>query len=148
MKPNDPWNGQDFPTHVPGPYLGLREAPASFSMERDPAELLSSDRVRTVALLVTGNTVEATKIVHAIVPKSSLSRRGTLTPYQSEQTERLSHLFAYAFKVFDDLEEARLFMRRPHPELAQRSPIEAAMSERGGRAVESILDSLAFGLPV
>jgi putative toxin-antitoxin system antitoxin component (TIGR02293 family) len=100
------------------------------------------------ALVVTGNAVEATKIVHAIVPKSSLSRRGTLAPYQSEQTERLSRLFAYACKVFDDLEEARLFMRRPHPELAQRSPIEAAMSERGGRAVESVLDSLAFGLPV
>jgi uncharacterized protein (DUF2384 family) len=39
-------------------------------------------------------------------------------------------------------------MRRPHPELEGRRPVDAALSELGGRVVEGILDALQFGLPV
>jgi putative toxin-antitoxin system antitoxin component (TIGR02293 family) len=83
-----------------------------------------------------------------VVPKSSLSRRGTLTPAQGEQTERLARLFAYAQRVFGDADDARAFMHNPHPELQGRRPVDAALSELGGRAVEKVLDALAYGLPV
>jgi uncharacterized protein (DUF2384 family) len=50
--------------------------------------------------------------------------------------------------VFGSTEDARTFMHRPHPELNGRRPVDAALTELGGRAVERVLDALAFGLPV
>ena len=152
MKPVDPLHPPPF--SAPGSYVarGFREAPAPILapifMERAIADGIPKERLRRVAELVTGDSVEATRLMHAIVPKSSLSRRDTLTPAQGEQTERLSRLFGYAVRIFGDVEAARVFMRRPHPELDDRRPIDAALSELGGRAVERVLDSLAFGLPV
>ena len=104
--------------------------------------------MRNVAHAIFSDPVEANRLIHAIVPKSSLSRRGTLTHAQSEQTERLARLFTYARTVFGDNDDARAFMRQPHPELGGRRPVDACLTELGGRAVESVLDSVAFGLPV
>jgi len=109
---------------------------------------LSRDVLLEVAHEICMDPVEANKLVHAIVPKSSLNRRGTLTAAQGEQTERLHRLFQYACQVFGDDGDARAFMRRPHPELEGRRPVDAALSELGGRVVEGILDALQFGLPV
>lgn len=109
---------------------------------------LSADILRGIASAICPDPVEATRLIHTIVPKSSLSRRGKLNLTQSEQTERLSRLFCQAQEAFQDLEDARLFMRRPHPELGGRRPLDAAMTERGGRMVERILDSILYGLPV
>ena len=109
---------------------------------------LSREVLLDVAWSICQDPVEANKLVHAIVPKSSLSRRGTLTPAQGEQTERLHRLFQYACRVFGDDWDARKFMLRPHPELEGRRPVDAALSELGGRVVESVLDALFYGLPV
>lgn len=133
-----------------GPLLGVAEAQAPFPLPFADAIIhgLANDSLRNVARAICPDPVEANRLIHAIVPKSSLSRRGTLTQAQSEQTERLARLFTYATRVFGDVDDARTFMRRPHPELGGRRPIDACLSELGGRAVESILDSIAFGLPV
>lgn len=109
---------------------------------------LSADILRAIASAICPDPVEATRLIHTIVPKSSLSRRGRLNLTQSEQTERLSRLFHQAQEAFQDVEDARTFMRRPHPELGGRRPLDAAMTERGGRMVERILDSILYGLPV
>lgn len=109
---------------------------------------LSREVLLDVAHEIWIDPVEANRLVHAIVPKSSLSRRGTLTPAQGEQTERLHRLFRYACRVFGDDGDARKFMQRPHPELEGRRPVDAALSELGGRMVESVLDALYYGLPV
>ena len=109
---------------------------------------LSREILLDVAHEIWMDTVESNKLVHAIVPKSSLNRRGTLTPAQGEQTERLHRLFTYACRVLGDDRDARTFMQRPHPELEGRRPVDAALSELGGRMVESVLDALYFGLPV
>jgi putative toxin-antitoxin system antitoxin component (TIGR02293 family) len=109
---------------------------------------LSREVLLDVAHEIWMDPVESNKLVHAIVPKSSLSRRGTLTPAQGEQTERLHRLFQYACRVFGDDGDARKFMQRPHPELEGRRPVDAALSELGGRMVESVLDALFYGLPV
>jgi len=50
--------------------------------------------------------------------------------------------------VFGDVDDARAFMHAPHPELHGRRPVDAALSELGERAVERVLNALAFGLPV
>jgi uncharacterized protein (DUF2384 family) len=50
--------------------------------------------------------------------------------------------------VFGDDDDARAFLQRPHPELQGRRPVDAALTELGGRMVESVLDAMFFGLPV
>lgn len=135
-----------------GSLLGFAEtqapllAPASF--EAAILKGLPNDALRNVAHAIFPDPVEANRLIHAIVPKSSLSRRGTLTQAQGEQTERLARLFTYARTIFADIDDARTFMRQPHPELGGRRPVDACLTELGGRAVESVLDSIAFGLPV
>jgi putative toxin-antitoxin system antitoxin component (TIGR02293 family) len=129
--------------------MGMAEAPAApIIMERAIVSGLPSESLQRVAQAIWPDPVEANKLVHRVVPKSSLSRRGTLTPAQGEQTERLARLFSYAVRVFGGTDDARAFMHRPHPELDGRRPVDAALTELGGRAVERVLDSLAFGLPV
>ncbi len=129
---------------------GFGEAPQvnPFHLEQAITSGLPRETLRDVAQSIWPDPAEANKLIHAIVPKSSLGRRGTLTPAQGEQTERLARLFGYAMKLFGDIDDARAFMQRPHPELDGRRPVDACLTELGGRAVERVLDSLAFGLPV
>ena len=104
-----------------------------------------------VALRIAGNAEQASIIERRIIPKSTLARRagsGTLTREESEKTERLARLFAQATESLGSEDEARLFLRRPHPELDGRVPLEAAITELGGRRVERILTALAYGLSV
>ena len=129
-------------------YRGVSEPRVTIGLEREmTADAVPAEELRAVALRVCGDSAEATRLVHAIVPKSSLNRRGTLTLAQGEQTLRLGRLFDMARLAFMDEADAREFMRRPHPELAGRRPIDAAMTEMGGRAVEHVLDCLIYGLP-
>jgi putative toxin-antitoxin system antitoxin component (TIGR02293 family) len=128
--------------------MGLSEAQTAWPIEQAIARGLPRDALQRVARAISPDPTAATKLVHAVVPKSSLSRRGTLTPAQGEQTERLARLFAYAQLVFGDAGDARTFLHNPHPELEGRRPVDAALTELGGRAVEHVLDALAYGLPV
>ena len=137
----------DFPTPEYTGLLGLADVQAPL-IEEAIAVGLPRETLQRVARAISRDPVAATRLVHTVVPKSSLSRRGTLTPAQGEQTERLARLFTYAQRVFGDVEDARAFMDRPHPELQGRRPVDAALSELGGRAVERVLDALAYGLPV
>jgi len=145
-----PASNPKYPRPLPEPpvLMGFAEAPAHFMMEEAIAGGLPRDALRRVAEAITDDAAEANKLMHAVVPKSSLNRRATLTPSQGEQTERLARLFSLAVKVFGDTGDARDFMRRPHPELTGRRPVDAALTELGGRAVERILNALAYGLPV
>ena len=80
---------------------------------------------------IAGNAEEASIIERRIIPKSTLARRagsGTLTREESEKTERLARLFAQATESLGSEDEARLFLRRPHPELEGRVPLEAAIT--------------------
>ena len=151
MEPKAPAEAGEFPGYTVPEYaglLGLGETQAALPIEEAIARGLPREALQRVARAIFPDPAAATRLVHAVVPKSSLSRRGTLTPAQGEQTERLARLFAYAQRVLGDAEDARLFMHNPHPELQGRRPIDAALTELGGRAVERILDALAYGLPV
>ena len=119
-----------------------------YGIHAQVTEGVQVEDLRAVATDIWGDAAEANKLIHAIVPKTSLNRRGKLTQAQGEQTERLGRLFGMARMAFQDQEDARDFMRRPHPELGGRRPVDAALTEMGGRAVERVLDSLLYGLPV
>ena len=96
-----------------------------WGLEQAIGEGLSRDILLDVAHQIWGEGAEANKLVHAIVPKSSLNRRGTLTPAQGEQKQRLWRLLRYARRIFGDDADARTFMQRPHPELEGRRPVDA-----------------------
>jgi putative toxin-antitoxin system antitoxin component (TIGR02293 family) len=151
MEPTRPAAADEFPAYPVADHarlLGLADSQAAWAIEEAIARGLPRDALQRVARAISPDSIAATRLVHAVVPKSSLSRRGTLTPAQGEQTERLARLFAYAQRVFGDAGDARAFMHNPHPELQGRRPVDAALNELGGRAVERVLDALAYGLPV
>jgi putative toxin-antitoxin system antitoxin component (TIGR02293 family) len=109
---------------------------------------LPKSALLNVARLIETDSAKANELAFSVVPKSSLSRRATLTPEQSEKTERLARLFALSETVFGDGAAARAFLHRPHPELAGKTPLDSAATELGGRRVETILNAIEFGLPV
>ncbi|MGC2662160.1 MAG: antitoxin Xre/MbcA/ParS toxin-binding domain-containing protein [Bryobacteraceae bacterium] len=84
-----------------------------------------------------------------VVPQATWKRRAKrLSVDESERTERLARVLAHAEYVWDDREQAREWMSKPHRELQNSSPIEVARTELGARRVEDLLDKLFYGLPV
>ena len=67
---------------------------------------------------------------------------------ESERTERLARVLAQAEYVWDDRDQAREWMSKPHRELNDRTPLEVARTELGARRVEDLLEKLFYGLPV
>ncbi len=89
-------------------------------------------------------------IMYMVVPRATWRRRlrkQILKAGESEKTERLARVIATARQVWDDDDDAREFLDTPHPELAGKRPIHAAMTELGARHVEDILWSITYGLP-
>jgi putative toxin-antitoxin system antitoxin component (TIGR02293 family) len=84
-----------------------------------------------------------------IVPQATWKRRTKrLSVDESERTERLARVLAHAEYVWDDREQAREWMAKPHRELHNNTPLEAARTELGARRVEDLLDKLYYGLPI
>jgi putative toxin-antitoxin system antitoxin component (TIGR02293 family) len=84
-----------------------------------------------------------------VVPQATWKRRvKRLSVDESERTERLARVLAQAEYVWDDRAQAREWMSRPHPELADRTPLDVASTELGARRVEALLDQIFYGLPV
>jgi putative toxin-antitoxin system antitoxin component (TIGR02293 family) len=76
-----------------------------------------------------------------------LARRGRLTSRESEVVDRLVRLVALAEGVWGDPSRAHQFLTQPHPRLGGETPLEAALSEPGGREVEQLLWAIGNGLP-
>ncbi len=84
-----------------------------------------------------------------VVPQATWKRRTRrLSVDESERTERLARVLAAAEYVWDDREQAREWMSKPHRELDKQAPLEVARTELGARRVEDLLEKLFFGLPV
>jgi putative toxin-antitoxin system antitoxin component (TIGR02293 family) len=84
-----------------------------------------------------------------VVPQATWKRRTKrLSVDESERTERLARVLAHAEYVWDDRDQARAWMSKPHRELGNSSPLEVARTELGARRVEDVLDKLFYGLPV
>jgi putative toxin-antitoxin system antitoxin component (TIGR02293 family) len=108
---------------------------------------LPKEALRRTARRVFVERSEATKFLVSVVPEATFKRRIRLTTEESERTERLARVIAAAEFVWDSREEAREWLHTPHPELENRSPLAAAMTELGARRVESLLDGIFYGLP-
>jgi putative toxin-antitoxin system antitoxin component (TIGR02293 family) len=96
---------------------------------------------------VTGSTRAAMQLRERLIPRATLSRRTRLKPTESERVERIARVMALAEHVWESRDEAREFLREPHPALDERTPLEVAQTELGARRVERLLMKLEYGLP-
>lgn len=91
----------------------------------------------------------ATAFRFGVVPPATWKRRGKfLSVSESERTERQARVLAAAEYVWDDRSLAQEWMNKPHPELANTSPLATSRTELGARRVEDLLDKIFYGLPV
>lgn len=133
------------------------------------SRILGAPRARSGSLFDIARTVEAGLPVAALervvgfvapddagfatrlVPKATLSRRraseaGTLSVEESNKVARLAKVWAMAMRVWGDEEDARAFLRRPHPMLDGRAPRDvAAASDPGADAVVNLIGGGAYG---
>ena len=89
----------------------------------------------------------AIQLRNKIVPRATYNRVDRFNLQVSETTERMARLYAMALSVFDNAETAARFMSSPHPELQDRAPFEAALTEIGGREVKEVIERGLHGLP-
>ena len=89
----------------------------------------------------------AIRLRNQIVPRTTYKRVERFNLQVSETTERMARLYSMALSVFEDAEAAAGFMANPHPELGDRVPFEAALTEIGGREVEEVIERGLHGLP-
>jgi putative toxin-antitoxin system antitoxin component (TIGR02293 family) len=89
----------------------------------------------------------ARALLYRVVPEATYKRRIRLTPSESERTERLARVIAAAEYVWNSRDDAREWLTKPHPELENRPPLEAALTELGARRAEEVLDRLFYGIP-
>jgi len=122
--------------------------PSAVLIEKATENGLPRPVLRHVAEQVAGdNKAEISALEWAVVPKTTLERRlEQLSPQESERTERIARLFVHARRALGTAAEARTFMSTPHPQLDERSPIEAAKTDLGTRRTEQILNALEYGL--
>ena len=104
------------------------------------------------ALRVTAERVflsvgEARKAMFRIVPEATYRRRTRLSSIESERTERFARVIAAAEFAWSDQSDAREWLKKLHPELGNKTPLEAASSELGARQVEDLLERLIYGIP-
>src|SRR5438270_14024445 len=68
----------------------------------------------------------AHKFIIKVVPEATFKRRVRLSVPESERTERIARVIAAAEYAWDDRNSAHQWLRAPHPELDNRSPIKTA----------------------
>ena len=89
----------------------------------------------------------AVQLRNKIVSRATYNRVDRFNLQVSETTERMARVYALALSVFEDPAAATRFMANAHPELDNRAPFEAALTEIGGREVEEIIARGLHGLP-
>lgn len=120
-----------------------------FATMRELDEMIVSGRTPRGALdaLATRLSGEAS-FKFTIMPKATYSRHRRLPERHAQKAERLARVFALAFEVWENEDDARRFLTLPHPELGGDTPLDRAKSEIGAREVEEVIDRGRYGLPV
>ncbi len=103
--------------------------------------------LRLTAERISTSAGDARRVMFRIVPEATFKRRTRLSAAESERTERLARVIAAAEYAWNDRDDAREWLTKPHLELGLRTPFELAMTELGARRVEDLLDRLFYGIP-
>ena len=110
-------------------------------------EGLPVESLESVARHIARSDSEVAKIKHRIVPKTTLARRRRLTREESERLERLARVTALAEEVWEDLDNARIFLQSEQKSLGGARPIDLAATDLGAREVQDLLMKLEWSLP-
>ena len=117
-------------------------------LERVVREGLPKRSLQLVALRAVEPGAATNEFVYRVVPAATFKRRTRLSADESERTERLARVIALAEFLWDDRSDAREFLNRPHPLLADDTPLNVARTELGARRVEALLHDVEHGLPL
>jgi len=126
--------------------LGRRVRSVS-DLEKTIALGLPKRALRIACERVYLTTGDRRRAMFRIVPEATFKRRTRLSHDESERTERLARVIAAAEYTWNDQDDAREWLTKPHPELGKRTPLDTAMTELGARRVEDLLDRLFYGIP-
>jgi putative toxin-antitoxin system antitoxin component (TIGR02293 family) len=74
------------------------------------------------------------------------SRREKLSIEESDRVLRVARLLSEAESVYGSRERALAWLRRSHPRLNDRSPLETARTDTGSRMVEDLLVQIDEGM--
>jgi putative toxin-antitoxin system antitoxin component (TIGR02293 family) len=100
---------------------------------------------RLVALGVTRPEIDS-----LVIPLRTLqhrrSRREKLTVEESDRVLRVARLLSQAKSVYESRERALAWLRRPHPRLRGRTPLETLKTDTGSRLVEELLVQIDEGM--
>ncbi|HKD85749.1 MAG TPA: antitoxin Xre/MbcA/ParS toxin-binding domain-containing protein [Terriglobales bacterium] len=100
---------------------------------------------RIVALGITRAEIDG-----LVIPLRTLqhrrSRREKLTVEESDRVFRVARLLSQAESVYGSRERALAWLRRTHPRLRNRTPLEMAKTDTGSRIVEELLVQIDEGM--
>lgn len=116
-------------------------------LEKAVSHGLPKRALRLTAERVYSSAGDARRVMFRIVPEATFKRRTRLSAGESERTERLARVIAAAEHAWNDPDDAREWLTKPHPEFGKRTPLDTAMTELGARRVEDLLDRLLYGIP-
>jgi putative toxin-antitoxin system antitoxin component (TIGR02293 family) len=74
------------------------------------------------------------------------SRREKLTVEESDRVLRLVRVLSHAESVYGSRKRALAWLRRPHPRLQDRTPLETLKTDIGSRVVEELLVQIDEGI--
>ncbi len=108
-------------------------------------QLPASAIARLIALGLTRAEVDV-----LVIPLRTLqhrrSRREKLTVEESDRLLRVARLLSRAESVYESRERALAWLRRAHPRLGNRAPLEMAKTDTGARIVEELLVQIDEGM--
>ena len=108
-------------------------------------QLPTSSIKRLLALGITRSEID-----ESVIPLRTLqhrrSRREKLTIEESDRVMRLARLLSQAEDVYGSRERALAWLRRAHPRLRNRTPLEMAKTDTGCRIVEELLVQIDEGM--
>jgi len=88
--------------------------------------------------------------IRRIIPDRTLDRRiakgEMLKIEEADGLARLLRVVKAARDLFENDENADMFLRNPNPALGERIPIHMAQTDIGAREVETIIGRLAYGV--
>jgi len=116
-------------------------------LEKAISHGLPKRTLRSAAERVYASPGEVRRVMFRVVPEATFKRRTRLSAAESERTERLARVIAAAEYAWDNRDDAREWLIKPHPELGNRTPLESAMTELGARRAEDLLDRMFYGIP-
>jgi len=100
---------------------------------------------RLVALGITRPEID-TLVIPLRTLQHRRSRREKLTVEESDRVLRIARLLSQAESVYESRERALAWLRRPHPRLRGRTPLETLKTGTGSRIVEELLVQIDEGM--